>query len=202
MKDVRLFQDRPVIQGASVQNQRIERLWVDVWKDVTHVFYNLFYYLEQQGELDPSDQIDLFCLHYVFLPRINRCLKEFVDQWNNHGLRTEGNKSPVQLFVGKSMELSDSNHTGIQDMGNDVPSPSNVTSASPAVDNTNHVMRQRQNARSTVADVPSVPPPVGMSDDDLAEIKCQVDPLANDVDNVGIYNFVAFKQLVLQKLAT
>ena len=36
-----------MIVGSSVHNQRIERLWKDMHKSVTSLFYRLFYYMEQ-----------------------------------------------------------------------------------------------------------------------------------------------------------
>ena len=57
-----------------------------------------FYDLERQGILDPLNDTDMFCLHYVYLPRINKRLSEFIDAHNNHTLSTEGNNSPAQLF--------------------------------------------------------------------------------------------------------
>ena len=57
-----------VIVGKSVHNQRVEHLWRDVFEGVLMLYYNLFYYMENIEMLNPSDDICLFCLHYVFIP--------------------------------------------------------------------------------------------------------------------------------------
>ena len=44
---------RSMITGSSTHNQRIERMWCDVHRSVTSLFYRLFYFLEQQYLLDP-----------------------------------------------------------------------------------------------------------------------------------------------------
>ena len=87
------------ITGSSVHNQRIERLWREVNRIVCRPYRNLFYYLEGEDLLDPLDDMHLYCLHTVFLPRINHSLQEFVQQMNNHPVRTERNMSPQQMFV-------------------------------------------------------------------------------------------------------
>ena len=87
------------IGGASTHNQRIERLWRDAFRCVCHTYYGLFYQMEENELLCPTSDVHLFCLHYVYLPRINMQLQRFVDGWNNHPLRTEGGLSPNQLWT-------------------------------------------------------------------------------------------------------
>ncbi|XP_020914989.1 uncharacterized protein LOC110252499 [Exaiptasia diaphana] len=89
---------RPVIVGSSVHNQRIERHNRSVNEQEICNFRQLFYELENEGILDPDNDTDLFCLHYVFLPRINRSLSEFIDAHNNHAISTSRNITPAQLF--------------------------------------------------------------------------------------------------------
>lgn len=88
-----------VLVGPSVHNQRIERLWRDVFDVVTGSYYRVFYHLESCGILDPLNPLHLFCLHYVYLPRINSSLISFVEGWNNHPMRTCKGMSPLQQFL-------------------------------------------------------------------------------------------------------
>ena len=87
-----------VITGSSTHNERVERMWRDVYRSVSSNFSCTFSMLESENVLDPVNDVDIFCLHFVFVPRINRCLQEFQESWNLHSLSTEGNMSPYQLF--------------------------------------------------------------------------------------------------------
>ena len=85
--------------GKSTHNQRIERLWKDVFEGCLCLFYDLFYHLENSSLLDPNNSLHLWCLHYVYLPMLNRHLKQWKNAWSHHSLRTERNLSPIQLWI-------------------------------------------------------------------------------------------------------
>ena len=87
---------RSCITGRSVHNQRIERLWRDVYLGSISLFYDLFYQLEDDGLLNSSCNNDLFALHFVFIPRINHQRDVFRAFYSHHPLRTE---SPLQLWL-------------------------------------------------------------------------------------------------------
>ena len=102
-----------VIVGSSVHNQRIERLWRDMHQGVTVLYYRLFYYLEYNDLLNPIDDIHLFALQYVYVPRINHALNQFKNGWNSHSIRTEHGHSPIQLFTAGMLLLQRSGHTAM-----------------------------------------------------------------------------------------
>ena len=84
-----------MICGRSVHNQRIERLWRDVFGGVVKLYYDIFYQLENLELLDPSSELDLFSLHYVFVPKINKHLNIWKDGWVTHKLSSEAQNTPL-----------------------------------------------------------------------------------------------------------
>ncbi len=93
-----------VITGSSTHNQRIERLWRDVFRCVASIFYHIFYKLEDENILDCLNEVDLYCLRFVYLKRINKALDCFVESWNNHPVASARNMTPNQLFIQGALE--------------------------------------------------------------------------------------------------
>ncbi|XP_066911578.1 uncharacterized protein [Clytia hemisphaerica] len=87
------------IAGKSCHNQRIERLWRDVFVGSLGIFHSVFTYLEENFYLDISNSVQLYVLHYIFETRINDHLKLFWNGWDHHQLRTESNRTPIQLWI-------------------------------------------------------------------------------------------------------
>ena len=62
-------------------------------------FHLIFQHLKQLNIYDPDHPVDQFVLGFVYLPLIRRSLSKFIRMWNHHKLRTEGYKSPLQLYT-------------------------------------------------------------------------------------------------------
>ncbi|VDI81380.1 Hypothetical predicted protein [Mytilus galloprovincialis] len=92
-----------MVTGKSTHNQRIERLWRDVYEGVLSYFYNLFYFMEDEGYLDPLKLTNLAALHFVFMDEINRKLQFWAEAWAGHRLRTV-NSSPLSLWTSGQLQ--------------------------------------------------------------------------------------------------
>ena len=82
----------------SVNNIRIERVWRDIRKDTLEYFRQIFFELERLDLLDPSSPTHLVCLYLVYQPRIQESLDRTIKSWNDHKIRTAGNRTPNALF--------------------------------------------------------------------------------------------------------
>ena len=105
-----------MITGRSVHNQRIERLWRDLFEGVSYIYYHLFHHLEDNGVLDPSNPLHLFSIHYVYIPRINRHIERWTQGFIRHRIRTAGSRSPMQLYILGLLNLRGSQHVAVHDV--------------------------------------------------------------------------------------
>lgn len=87
------------VQGTSVRNERIERLWLDVYKKVAAPFLTIFSELQLNGGLDIDNQNQLFALQFVYLPRIEAFLQEWMMGYNNRPCSSMKNKSPDGVWL-------------------------------------------------------------------------------------------------------
>jgi hypothetical protein len=55
--------------------------------------------MEESGMINADSELDLIALHSVFLERIQQSLNRFRLAVSRRPLRTEGNKSPLQLWI-------------------------------------------------------------------------------------------------------
>ena len=126
--------------------------------------------MEQTGLLDPLNEEHLYALHYVFIPRVNRALSEFMRGWNYHPIRSANHKSPHQLFTAGALLLQ---HSGLAalDFFDDVDDTYGLDMDAPVPAQEEHVV------------VPEVA--ITLNSENLSRLKRTVDPLRSS-DEFGI----------------
>jgi hypothetical protein len=193
------------ITGKSVHNSRIERLWRDVFQSCTILFYNIFTYLEDENRLDVDNELHLFCLHYVYLPKINRSLRSFQQAWNNHPMQSENALSPEQLWLrgmawyqGQSTTaLSNVRHTPPLYMSV-VPSTSLIQVQAVALYGIDWDALGAEDESAERVEVPSTTNPLTAGD--FTELSQLVNPLATS-DCYGVDQYFAALHFVQSKVS-
>lgn len=105
----------------------------------------------------------------MFLPRINRSLHAFQEGWNHHGIRTEHNMTPNQLFTFGSLQLQ---HAGLiaLDFFEQVPEDYGVIEDGLASE------------ENMSEGVPIPRSTIELSDDQFQQLQAQIDPLSENND--------------------
>ncbi|XP_070533302.1 uncharacterized protein [Ptychodera flava] len=170
------------IVGSSIYNQRIERLHQDTFKCCVEYYRDVFMQMECQGLLNPDNPIDIFCLHYVYLPRINYSLTVFRQGWNEHRLQTERNLSPNQLWLQSVTAIKNADKTAIRELLD----PVNIDYSTYGVET--DITLSNSDAESNNEEIP--PPVFHASNYEhcLQTLQDRIDPLAeSDEHGVDIY---------------
>ena len=143
-------------------SSKLDRVqWITIIKnDMNSNIFNplieTFTQLEEEQSLDVSNETDLFCLHLVYLPRINKLLHEFALGYNACPIPHGSGATPSQIFYAHNDMTLSSN----KDILPNLIHSSTETAAK--------------------IDLNSVCP---ISSDKLAELYEHVNPLDNSVDN-------------------
>lgn len=159
-----------IITGSSVHNSRVERVHRDIYSGVLAFYARIFEAMEDEGILDMLDDVHLYSLHYVYIPRINRSLEEFVQQMNNHPVSSENNQSPLQLWEKGMLENMHSGNTAL--------SPAEMDEF--GVDPESILPVEEEDYQVNV-----IPPSIELADEQLTQMPS---PLQND-ENCGINIF-------------
>ena len=126
--------------------------------------------------MNPLNEIHLYALQYVFLPRINESLEEFKNQWNHHNLRTSQHLTPLALW-----------HTGMLNMHEE---SSIIDWETYGVDTDSSMIETDTNNNVVVPTYETE-----LSEQELQELQLIVNPISDD-GNSGISHFVRAKELI------
>ena len=122
-------------------------------------------------------------MHYIYLPRINRALQQFLEAWNNHGVRTEHGQTPNQLFISGLLHLRNSGLVAL-DFFDSVPETYGI-------DSDLGVSGDEDDAEGV--EIP--PTEIDLSSENISELQSTVNPLS-DSDGFGVDLFMQTLQIV------
>ena len=163
-----------MITGPSTHNQRIARLWRDVFDGVIGFHYKLFQFMEENGILDPFKEVDIAALHFTFIPLINEKLDAWRHAWSKHRIRTI-KTSPLCLWVAGQMNcpLDDMSEDQLRNLGVEGILTDEEVGMRPIITS------PTDNLRETV----------------LTQVNTEV-PFESKPENYGINNFIKAKEIL------
>ena len=168
------------ITGKSVHNQRIERLWRDLFPGCTGTYHVLFFHLEREGVLNPDNPVHTWCLQYVFIPRIQRDVNRFQDGWNEHRMRSVRGKSPKQLYVSGILQNVNRGQRGVDDLFFQ-PVPDEANDVENLGIDWDDPVPEEEDADRVMSSIECP-----LTPDQLAHLQEEISPLAETVDGFGI----------------
>ena len=71
--------------------------------------------MEENELLNRCQEIDIFALHFVFLPRIQKSLDAFKNAWKGHPMSTEKNQTPFQTWTLGMIDCNNENQRAVRD---------------------------------------------------------------------------------------
>ena len=93
---------------------RIERLWLDLFVKVASKYHGIFNHLEKYEILSLENDVHMFALHFVYLPRLQEDLRTWQRSHNHHPVRTENNRTPLQLYHESFIQHAETHYSSIQ----------------------------------------------------------------------------------------
>ena len=85
------------------------------------LYYDLFHELETVGMLNVDFEVQIFALHYVYGPRINRALDLFTNAWNSHAMASEHNSTPIQMWLVGMLQQRHSDRVAVNEVLGEPP---------------------------------------------------------------------------------
>lgn len=161
--------------------------WVDLWRGGSNVYCDLFHFLESEGIVDVDNEMHMWALQYVYIPRINKDLTNFKHQWNNHGLRTERHQSPLQIFVRDCLAQQSLPSTAMQEIfARPSDSTGGETNSAELVGGDSHSVSGAVSHVHWLERVTVPPNQFTVTDDEMKQLTEQIDPLEGPRENLGV----------------